>query len=188
VKQNKNGTFCFENHSISFSRSTSQRFMQRGKRGVDAAHPGLLDDEEEAAEGLAGVEEEGGRVVDDEDVDELELLPALASLRKTRMKKAGTSDWPADTQRRGAGPGRRAGSMMSATKTSESRDVEHELLERTATVGGCCGRGCGGACWGDGVPDDEVSMKRAVARARDGGDEGSFWSTERRRRGRSVDA
>jgi hypothetical protein len=124
--------------------------MQRGKRGVDAAHPGLLDDEEEAAEGLAGVEEEGGRVVDDEDVDELELLPALASLRKTRMKKAGTSDWPADTQRRGAGPGRRAGSMMSATKTSESRDVEHELLERTATVGGCCGRGCSGACWGDG--------------------------------------
>jgi hypothetical protein len=101
--------------------------MQRGKRGVDVAHPGLLDDEEEAAEGLAGVEEEGGRVVDDEDVDELELLPALASLRKTRMKKAGTSDWPADTQRRGAGPGRRAGSMMSATKTWESRGVEHEL-------------------------------------------------------------
>jgi hypothetical protein len=42
--------------------------MQRGRRGVDVAHPELLDDEEEAAEGLAGVEEEDGRV-DDAEVD-----------------------------------------------------------------------------------------------------------------------
>jgi hypothetical protein len=60
---------------------------------------------------------------------------------EARMEKAGTDDMPMDTERRGAEPGRRAEMMMSVTETRESRSFEHELLERTSTVGGCCGRG-----------------------------------------------
>jgi hypothetical protein len=60
----QNGTFLFQKPLDLVLSIYVAEIMQRGRRGVDVAHPGLLDDEEEAAEGLAGVEEEGGRVDD----------------------------------------------------------------------------------------------------------------------------
>jgi hypothetical protein len=47
----------------------------------------VLDDEGEEAEELAGDEDEGEAGVDEGELDALELLPALVSLKKTRMER-----------------------------------------------------------------------------------------------------
>jgi hypothetical protein len=54
--------------------------------------------------------------------------------------------------------GRRHGRREAlGSEAGGSTRVVAERQEGAAMVGGCCGRACSSACWGDGVPDDEVA-------------------------------
>ena len=71
VKQTKLEPFCFRfsKPSLISSPCDDAATMQRGGRcGGDVAHPGVLDDEEEDAEELAGDEDEGNAGVDEAEV------------------------------------------------------------------------------------------------------------------------